>query len=117
MLKIALDQLTKTVVLEPKGALRKEDFEEAIKIIDPFITKHGNLNGVIVYTQMFLGWDSFSAFISHLKFINDHHKKVSYVAFVTDSKVADTIESIGSHFVDAQIKHFPFDTLEEAKNG
>jgi len=50
-----------------------------------------------------------------MQFINEHHKKVSYVVFVTDSSVMDILEPIAKHFVSAKVKLFDFDEYENAK--
>ncbi len=115
MLTTSLDKENKIVTLEPDGALSKEDFEKAVQIIDPYIKQHEKLNGVIIYTQSFPGWDSFEALIRHLKFIKNHHKKITHLAFVSDSIVGEFAEKIGYHFVDAEIKTFPFDQMDNAK--
>lgn len=47
------------------------------------------------------------ALITHLKFVRDHHKHVKKIAVVTDSPLGDVAEHITSHFVSAEIKHFP----------
>jgi len=115
MLTVNLDEKTSTLTLAPQGVLEAKDFEEVAKIVDPFIQKQGKLKGLIIYVQSFAGWDSFSALTKHMKFINEHHKNVSHVAFVTDSVIGDIAEYIGSHFVSAEVKHFPFSDLEQAK--
>ena len=43
-----------------------------------------------------------------------HHKKVSHVAFVTDSPIGEIAEHVGNHFVNAEIKSFTFNELEES---
>ena len=115
MLNVQLDQKEAIAILEPNGALSKEDFIKACEIIDPFIESSGRLNGLIIYVRSFPGWDSFSALATHLKFVNEHHKKISRLAFVTDSPVGKLAEHIASHFVQAEVKSFPFDQLEEAQ--
>jgi len=115
MLSVNLDEKTSTLTLSPQGVLEVKDFEEVAKIVDPFIEKEGVLKGLVIYVQNFAGWDSFSALIRHLKFINEHHKKVSHVAFVTDSVIGDIAEYIGNHLVSAEVKHFPFSELDQAK--
>ena len=114
MLIINLDQKESVVTLTPQGPLEVKDFEEVVKRVDPFLEKEGALNGLIIYVETFNGWDSFSALLRHLKFINNHHKKVAHIAFVTDSIIGDIAEHIGAHFVDAEVKHFPFTDLDEA---
>ena len=115
MLEISLDDKSKIAILKPNGALSKEDFKEVTKVIDPFIKKSGKINGVIIYTESFPGWDSFMALMDHFKFVKEHHKKISNVAFVTDSAVGKLAEGIGNHFVIAEVKKFSFSELEEAK--
>jgi len=115
MLNVTLDEKSSIAVLEPHGALCEGDFKEVARVIDGYLQKKGKLKGLIIYTKSFPGWDSFSALTTHLKFINEHHKKISYLAFVTDSMVGELAQHIGSHFVNATIKTFAFDKLKEAK--
>ena len=115
MMSVSLDKENSIVIVEPKEALSKEDFEYAKSIIDPYIKENGSLKAIVIYTKDFPGWDSFAGFISHMQFINEHHKKVSYVVFVTDSSVVDIFEPITKHFVSAKVKLFGFDELENAK--
>lgn len=115
MLEISLDDKSKIAILKPNGALSQDDFKEVTRVINPFIEKVGKINGVIIYTESFPGWDSFMGLLEHLKFIKEHHKKISYVAFVTDSTVGKFAEDIGNHFVSAEVKNFSFNELEDAK--
>lgn len=115
MLNITLDKDEAIVTLEPVDALSEEDFKTAVKVIDPFIQQHGKLTGVIIETESFPGWKDFSALIAHLKFIKNHHKKVKRLAFVTNSPIGSISEHITSHFVQAEVKSFPFGAHKEAK--
>ena len=115
MLNVQLDQEKAIAILEPNGALSKEDFIKASQIIDPFIEASGKLNGLIIHVRSFPGWDSFSALVTHLKFVNEHHKKISRLAFVTDSPVGKFAEHIASHFVQAEVQSFAYEQLEEAQ--
>lgn len=116
MLNTILDTESKIVTLQPHGSLKKEDFDNAVKIIDPFIEEQGKLNGLIIYTESFPGWEDFAAFNRHLVFIKNHHKEIKKLAFVTNSLVGDFGEMVTGHFVDAVVKNFDFDKLDEAKN-
>ncbi|MCB0334566.1 MAG: STAS/SEC14 domain-containing protein [Bdellovibrionales bacterium] len=115
MLNVTIDTENLIAILEPSGALSKDDFEAAATKIDPMIEQNGRLNGVIIHTESFPGWDSFSAFCSHMRFVKDHHNKVTHVALVTNSAVGEVGEHIASHFISAEVKKFPFDDLEHAK--
>ena len=114
-MKVTLDVASKIAILEPTSALSKDDFLEASEVINPFIEEYDRLNGLIIYTKDFPGWDSFAAFLTHMKFIKEHHKYIKKLAFVTDSFVGEMGEKVGSHFVSATIKNFDYDQLEEAK--
>ena len=115
MLNVNLDTKIGVAVIEPVGQLEKEDFINAAKLIDPYIEKNGKLNGIIIHAKSFPGWDSFGTLIKHMKFIKDHHKDVTHIAFVTDSKIGGAGEHIAGRFVKAQVKHFYFGEMNEAK--
>ena len=114
MLSVKIDEKNLVAVLHPDGPLSEDDFKSAATLIDPVIEKSGRLNGIIIYTKSFPGWDSFAALISHLRFVKDHHRKVSRVAFVTDSAIGKFAEPIGSHFVKAEIRSFPYQDFNQA---
>ena len=115
MLKVDLDESIGIVTLTPDGKLSESDFVNAASTIDPFIVKTGMLLGIVIVTKQFPGWESFASMIKHFKFVKEHHKKISHVALVTDSKVADIAEILVDHFVAAKIKHFEFEEIEDAK--
>ncbi len=115
MLNTILNKDNGILILQPHGALKKEDFDNAVKVIDPFIEEYGKLNGIIIYTKSFPGWEDFAAFNRHLTFIKNHHKKIKKLALVTDSVVGDFGELLISHFVAATIKNFNFNNINDAK--
>ena len=115
MLNTILDIENKIVTLQPYGALRKEDFDNAVKVIDPFIKENGKLNGIIIYTESFPGWEDYAAFNRHLVFIKNHHKEIKKLAFVTDSLGGSIAELISSHFVEAVIQNFDYNDLGDAR--
>ncbi|RHW74705.1 STAS/SEC14 domain-containing protein [Colwellia sp. RSH04] len=116
MLEVRLDKVKGIATLEPNGELSKEDFTSASTIIDPYIEEYGELKGIIIHVQSFPGWESFSSLIAHLKFVKNHHKKVSRIAFATDSTIGSFAENIANHFVNAELKSFAFNELESCKN-
>ncbi len=116
MLRVDLDKKSGIVTLSPDSALSEGDFKKASAAIDPYIEEAGKLQGLIIYTQSFPGWKSFGAFLGHLHFVREHHKQILRVALMTDSAVANLGEKLASHFISAEIKHFQFSRMEEAKH-
>ena len=115
MIDYHLDPATAVLTIRPESALDKSDFEELAAVVDPQIDKHGDLNGLIVEAARFPGWDSFGSLVSHLRFVRDHHQHVKKIAVVTDSHLGDVAEHLASHFVSADIRHFPADDVDEAR--
>ena len=115
MLKVELDESIGIAILTPDGKLTEKDFINAASYIDPYIEKSKSLLGIVIVTEHFPGWESFASMLKHFKFVKDHHKQVSHIALVTNSKIADFAEHIVDHFISAQIKHFDYNELEDAK--
>lgn len=102
------------LVIEPHGPLASEDFKALAAEIDPSIERHGRLQGIMIEAQSFPGWEDFSAMTAHLKFVRDHHRSIRRVAVVSDSPVLAFLPRIASHFVAAEVRHFPHAELEGA---
>jgi len=47
--------------------------------------------------------------------VQDHHRKITRVALATDSFAGRVAESLGSHFVNAEIRSFPYQELDTAR--
>ena len=115
MLKVDLDEAKGIATLEPDGELKESDFISATGIIDPYLENLGELKGIIIHTKSFPGWDSFSSLVAHLKFVREHHRQVTRIAFATDSPVGNFAESVANHFVNAEIKNFSFGEVEASR--
>ncbi|WP_404369059.1 STAS/SEC14 domain-containing protein [Marinobacter sp.] len=115
MLDVEIDDTTGIVTLSPGDALTKEDFEYAAQRVDDYLEKAGEVKGMIVSTRKFPGWESFGAMLTHLRFIREHHRDVEKVAMVTDSPIGEVGEKVAGHFVSAEVRHFPFDDLKDAR--
>jgi len=115
MLEVQLEENQGIAFLEPVGKLAENDFKVASKIIDSYLEKHEKLQGLIIHVRFFPGWDSFSSLVGHLKFVKAHHKRISRVAFVTDSPVGSIAEKVARHFVRAEVKSFAFDEIAASK--
>jgi len=87
-----------------------------LKDVDPYIRETGKLNGVMIYTKSFPGWDNFAAFLSHIKFVKNHHQKIKKIAAVTDGTFLSIMPQVANHFVQAEVKHFDYDDMDAAFN-
>jgi len=94
------------LVIEPKGALSADDFHEIDRTVDPYILEKGKLSGLLIDAPSFPGWDSFGAFVEHMKFVRDHQHKIDRIAAVTDSGVVKMAPAIVRHFVSPEIRTF-----------
>ena len=101
--------------VQPKSAIEKDDFEKLAKAVDPHIEATGGLAGLIIETPSFPGWKSFGAMVNQFRFVHDHHKRIKRIAVVTDSHLGDVAEHLTSHFVKAEIRHFPAGQIEAAR--
>ena len=114
MLKHELLRDKSILIVVPEAPLKAEDFKELNREVDPYIAETGKLNGLMIYAATFPGWETFAAFISHLKFIKNHHQKIDKVAVVTDSDFLRFLPRITSHFVQAETRHFTLHNKEMA---
>jgi hypothetical protein len=103
------------VVAEPTGPLEHTDFEKLAKEIDAYSDDGSRLLGLIIHTKLFPGWDDFNAFLQHMKFLKEHHKAIQRIAIVTDSILGTIGPTVANPFASAQIKHFGYDNIDEAK--
>lgn len=115
MIEFDLDTAHSILLVRPQSALDKADFVELAKAVDPVIESTGDLAGLIVNAVKFPGWDSFGTMVKHFRFVRDHQKHIKKIALVTDSHLADVAEHLASHFVSAEIRHFPDDQLDQAR--
>jgi hypothetical protein len=115
MIEYDLDKEHSILEVRPKSALDKDDFVELAKAVDPQIEANGDLAGLIISASSFPGWDSFGSMVTHFRFVRDHEKHLKKLAVVTDSRFGDVAEHLASHFVSAEIKHFPAGDIEQAR--
>jgi stage II sporulation SpoAA-like protein len=115
MIAYSLDAESSILYVWPKSSLEKGDFEDLARAADPHIEKTGGLAGLIIETPAFPGWDSLGALAAHFRFVRDHHKNIRRIGLVTDAAAATVAQRLASHFVSAEIKHFPAGQREAAK--
>ena len=102
------------LIVTPEGPLEQADFEAIARVADPYIESKGALNGLMIYTESFPGWNDFSGLVSHIRFVKDHQKAIKKVAAVTDSGFLSILPGIADHFVKAEIRHFEYDDRDDA---
>jgi hypothetical protein len=114
MIDHELLQVEGILVLRPKDRLEASDFEKVAQEVDPYIDANGKLHGILLDAEAFPGWKDFAALVAHLKFVRDHHRKIEKIAVVSDSTFLSVAPRIASHFVQADLRHFPHAQREAA---
>jgi len=114
MLDYELHRAEKLLIVKPMGRLNSADFEKLIEEVDPYIRERGNLNGLMIYAKSFPGWANFASFLSHMKFVKDHHRKIRKIAAVTGGGILSIMPQIANHFVRAEIRHFDYEDKDAA---
>ena len=116
MLNYELNRQEGILILKPMGPLESTDFEKLAGEVDPYIIENGTLNGLMIYTKSFPGWDNFAAFLSHIKFVKNHHQKIKKIAAVTGSGFLSIMPQVANHFIRADVRHFDYDDKDTALN-
>jgi hypothetical protein len=115
MLNYELNRAENLLIIEPVGPLESTDFEKLVQEVDPYIAEKGKLNGLMIHAKSFPGWDNFAAFLSHMKFVKNHHQKIKKIAAVTGSGFLAIMPQVASHFIQADVRHFDYDEGCSAK--
>ena len=102
------------LIVEPSRPLRAEDFDALALTVDPWIEAQGTLRGIVVHTRGFPGWQNAGSLLRHINFVRDHHRRVGRVALAADGKVAEFAPKLAEPFVDAEVRWFDYDRLDEA---
>ena len=115
MIEHRLDKPNSILYVRLQSKLEQNDFLLLAKTVDPHIEESGDLAGLIIEVTSFPGWESLGAMTSHFRFVRDHHKHIKRIGVVTDSPLGTVAEHLASHFVAAEIRHFPVGQLEKAR--
>jgi SpoIIAA-like len=102
------------LLVEPRGELTVEDFDAIALTVDPWIESGNALNGLVVHTSEFPGWESIGSFVRHVQFIRDHHRKIRRVALSADGKLAKLMPALAEVFVSAEVQHFGYSEVDRA---
>lgn len=102
------------LIIMPEGPLQSEDFEALGRAVDDYIVSEGALTGVMISAEKFPGWEDFSGFLSHLRFVRENNRDIDKVAAVTDSAFLSIMPRVVDYFVSADVRHFQYDQREAA---
>ena len=108
MIEAELNREAGILTVQPQGTLEASDFERLRLLVDPYLQEHGALNGVLIFSPAFPGWEDFGAMLSHLYFIDDHQRKIRRVAAVGDSAMVSLLPKLADWFVDAEVRSFDY---------
>lgn len=114
MIDVELFRDAGVVTVFPTGPLSEADFVELAGLVDPYLEAQGALNGLMIVAAQVPGWDNLSALVRHVRFVRDHHARIRRVAVVSDSPVLELLPALMSHFVQADVRRFPFDQRDAA---
>ncbi len=114
MLELSILEPEGIIEIKAESAITTEDIANLNKEANGYLADHARIHGVLISAKSFPGWESFSAFADHVKFIRDENKNVDRLALVTDSHVVEVAEGIAKVFVKAEIKRFRYAEYEEA---
>ena len=102
------------VVVEVSQPLRAPDFEALGLTVDSWLDTHERLQGLVLHARAFHGWENIGGLVRHIRFVRDHHRKIRRVAVVLDGPMGALAPKVAEHFVQAELRHFGYDELDDA---
>jgi len=114
MLEITDDTARHALVVEPSGALTREDFAALARRFEARAAAGDGRVNLVIHAPGFPGWADFEGFLAHVDFVRKHEARVEKVALVSDSRILDAAPAVARLFVSAEIRHFPAEDLAAA---
>ncbi|MFG2881707.1 STAS/SEC14 domain-containing protein [Streptomyces sp. NPDC048297] len=105
---------SKVLVVEVELPLRAQDFDALAHTADSWLATHDTLAGVVVHARAFPGWENIASLLRHVRFVRDHHRVVGRIALAVDSRLAGLVPRFANHFVQAEVRQFGYDELDDA---
>jgi len=99
----------KILVITANGPIAKADFDKFAERVEEESTTR-----LMIKAASFPGWESFEAFLAHLKFISEHHRQIERIAMVTDSAFLKVMPRIAGLLVHPKIRQFDVGETDEA---
>lgn len=103
------------VVLHPHGPLSEQDFRSLAETIDARINETDSVPNIVIQVDKLPHWDSLGALTEHFRFVRGQRKIIGKVALVGDSPLLTVAPEVAGKLVEATVRRFPADKLEEAK--
>lgn len=105
----------KLAIITPQGSLSEADFAGLADAIDGHINTTDTVPALVIRVDKLPHWDSIAALTRHFHFVQQHHQLVRKVAIVGDSPLLTVAPEIANRFVEATVRRFPSDKMDEAK--
>ena len=116
MLSIVFDSVHRAFILRLHGALTQEDVGDLTDHVDGYINEHDAVPSLVIHAPEFPGWEDFETLVKQMRFVRNHHALVPKIAVVSDNAALSILPHLANHFAKAEIRRFPIDRLEAAKN-
>jgi hypothetical protein len=103
------------LVAEPKTPLDVEDFDVLQAEVDPWILRHGMLQGVVVQFGQFSGWNRAGSFVRQVQFLRAHRTKVRRLAWIGAPQMLEPAFTLARPWLRTpELKCFPRDQRDRA---
>src|SRR5262245_47231048 len=102
------------LLVTAEGPLGQADFDAFAEQFETDGAGHERPTRLMIRADSFPGWDSFEAFVAHLKFVSEHHRQVERIAIVTDSQILKLMPHLAGLLVHPRIKQFDLGQTDEA---
>jgi hypothetical protein len=113
-ISVRLDEQTGTVVVEAAAPLRGVDFDALAATVDPWLSTHETVAGVVFHAHTVPGWENVTGLRRHLQFVREHHRRVRRVALAVDGVLPSLAPAVAGHLVAPEVRHFAYDALDDA---
>ncbi|MXU66348.1 SpoIIAA family protein [Oceanomicrobium pacificus] len=116
MIDIETDPSKGLITASVDSRLTEGDMTKLVDAFNDYINAKDTAPRVVIHAKSFPGWDSFAAMSDHFKLVRNYEDLVPRIAVVSDSSVMAAMPAIATHFVGAQLRHFPTDEAGAARD-
>ena len=98
----------RVLVLKPRGRLTRQDFKAVSEELEPVLRERGSLEGILIEAKHFPGWQNLAGFLSHMKFIAEHQRRVPRIALVTDDRMLASLPKTLGSVIKTEVRTFKY---------